>query len=72
MYRAMPAPAPGNPDQLNKIRNHVKELQDSLSMIMIRIVDGEEVYNKFMKGSGGKIPGLRNIELRTRRRKKKI
>ena len=54
----MPAPAPGNPDQLNKIRNHVKELQDSLSMIMIRIVDGEEVYNKFMKGSGGKIPGL--------------
>ena len=55
---AMPAPAPGNPDQLNKIRNHVKELQNSLSMIMIRIVDGEEVYNKFMKGSGGKIPGL--------------
>ena len=55
---AMPAPAPGNPDQLIKIRNHVKELQDPLSMIMIRIIDGEEVYNKFLKGSGGNIPGL--------------
>ena len=36
----------------------VTELEESFSLSFIRIVEGEAVFNKFVKSQGPKIPGL--------------